>query len=121
LVSDDGRSILFVVPSFKSGSAELRIWGDSLHAPKVVLPLRQQPSAISATGDFRFVAVAYGNATAELIDLETGTREPILENGSEVSALDFSGDGNLLAAGGRDGSIVLWKVSSRMKVRSFQL
>jgi WD40 repeat protein len=115
LVSDDGRSVLMI------DQKELRLLSDSAATPKVVLPLLGGVSAVSATGNFHFVAVAHRDGTVELIDIETGARNAMLGNGATIKTLDFSDDGGLLAGGATDGSIVLWAVPSRTRQRTFQL
>jgi len=121
-VADDGRRILLIVSSGAANDPpELMILTDSALSPKTVLPLRSSLAAIAATGDFRFVAIAYGDGTLELINCVTGARDSILGTRAKISTLDISADGKLLAGGAEDGSIELWDMPARTMRRAFQL
>jgi WD40 repeat protein len=63
------------------------------------------------------VAVGYDDATVSVIDAERG--EPVgapLIGGSRVMGLEFNPDGGVLAVLGSDGKVILWDLSSRVRL-----
>ena len=111
-LSPDGRFLAVL-----DIDADITIWdtsnGDAvsvlLRNVRLIAPVR----AISLTADVAFVAVAVENVI-ELWIRRAGreSRKLDLETPSDTTAVTFSGDGKMLAAGTEEGHIHLWAVPS---------
>jgi WD40 repeat protein/serine/threonine protein kinase/tetratricopeptide (TPR) repeat protein len=67
--------------------------------------------------DGRAVAIASGDGTITIRDVETGQPiGPILRHGNWVSSLNFSPDGHRIATGGSDQSVRIWDLATGREV-----
>jgi WD40 repeat protein len=124
--SPDGSTLAAVMLSLKGN---LRFWSVTTHRA-LPDPVRQQigVTAIAYSPDGRMLAVAgflpeYGPGgkrlpaagylgVTELWDLSSDQMIRLLPGGSQINALAFSPDGNLLATGGQDNHVRLWNVAT---------
>jgi WD40 repeat protein len=67
--------------------------------------------ALSPGGDLA-ATCRHGQRQVDLWHLDTGRRVAVLEVDAGATALDFSGDGALLATGDAEGNVVLWDVAT---------
>jgi WD40 repeat protein len=81
--------------------------------------LEASPPGAGATGDL--LAISASGAIS-LWDGATGELNSVLGgHGSEVSAMDFSPNGELLVSGGRDGELKIWDVVTGEEMASYDL
>jgi WD40 repeat protein len=75
--------------------------------------------AIRWSPDGQSLAVAAGDAIY-ILDAFTLTEKARLEPGVATPGLDFSPDGMLLAAGGRDGMLHIWDMDTGQEIQDFE-
>jgi hypothetical protein len=130
-LSEDGELLALGEMNFEDQSSSVRLW--QVATGKELAPVPQKPAAsfrsIALTGDRQTLAMgALGSHDIELHDLKVRARLQRIERAREpheqdnnlaagrerfvgVTALAFSADGRLLAAGNNDGGIDLWDFS----------
>jgi WD40 repeat protein/tRNA A-37 threonylcarbamoyl transferase component Bud32/energy-coupling factor transporter ATP-binding protein EcfA2 len=107
----DGKQLIAVSRT----GIEVHDLANGLRRGSIELPRPPSASALSANGDL--AAVATGRIV-RVYDVPAGTeRQQSFEHSARVRALMFSRDLDRLAAGGDDGSVVLWDLSSGAAVR----
>ena len=98
------------------GKLELAVWDMANHKPKRVLPERAKVNGWAVSPDEKWVATAGDEWATRLWDLKTGRKAYLLadpEAREPEWAVAFSPNGKLLAAGGKQGVVRVWKVPTR--------
>ena len=111
-ISKDGRYLAI--------ATMIGVWVQEIASGRVtaLLPARNASSVSFSPGGTTLASTGWGEI--ELWSVETGTRIGILDRDPlYFPTAVFSPDGDILASGQNDGSVLLWDVSSREEVRGF--
>jgi WD40 repeat protein/tetratricopeptide (TPR) repeat protein/tRNA A-37 threonylcarbamoyl transferase component Bud32 len=124
LFSPDGKTLAAVSGTLMN-PAEVRLWNTETWNLRALLPAQEASVAIAFAPDSKLLATAKSGAVlpttplaerraVQLWDPRTGRRLGALEgHAADVTAVEFSPDGTLLASAADDFSIRLWDVGRR--------
>ncbi len=119
----DAKRLVATVHDRDTGENTLRIWELETPDSRTSLPISTTwslPSIISATGvsgDGGTIALA-GNPLAELRDLRSFREHDSVPVDDDITSVQFSPDGSLLATGSRGGRLSVWNARTNALMES---
>lgn len=121
-ISADGKTIALVDDAFAASPATLYSAGTGLKI-RVIEGHAQTTSDLIFSPNGKFLASA-GGATIKIADVATGktvrTINAVKESYSSVRGVSFDSTGEILASGGLDETISLWKVTDGIAIRQIK-
>jgi len=105
-----------------NAKGQLQFWNTLTSAPdREPVNVNSKINAITFSPDDQFVATANDDGTVTLVNVNSHNTQTIstdVQQKIRFLSLDFSNDGNLLAAAGEDTFVWVWKVNPVMKSSS---